>query len=370
MKRLSAMKNNGFTLIELLVVIAIIALLIGILLPALGAARATARSLVDQSQLRTIGQGQNFYASDNDDLYSCASTSGWAGHVGENGRTIQYEGATSPTTPVQYYDFISPTVGEELGLSSERANRIGGIFNGFGDPAAREISNLYPGSDISDQDAFDDYIAQFGDYRQISYLMPGAFSVWGTPLSGFVPGQGLGGDLSRYERLYGNTPPTWTGIISSSVKTPRGFRNRIYQVGPSPSQKIVVADGTRYVTSSGVLDFDATPGTDNESVTFGMFTSGTPQWRGNTAYGKDNAAAPNNLRLSFRHPNSSINAAFFDGHTENLKQDEVWRDMARWAPSGSIVPNGAISTLTQEAQDWLENIADGTADGNTGKKLP
>jgi prepilin-type N-terminal cleavage/methylation domain-containing protein len=59
--------KKGFTLIELLVVIAIIALLIGILLPALGEARRAAKLAISLSNLRQFSVAAGTYASDFDD---------------------------------------------------------------------------------------------------------------------------------------------------------------------------------------------------------------------------------------------------------------------------------------------------------------
>tara|TARA_R110000868_G_scaffold241497_1_gene496111 strand:+ start:89472 stop:90521 length:1050 start_codon:yes stop_codon:yes gene_type:complete len=60
---------QGFTLIELLVVIAIIALLLGILIPTLGKARATAQAVKSKANLRSLGQIQFLYAGDFKDSY-------------------------------------------------------------------------------------------------------------------------------------------------------------------------------------------------------------------------------------------------------------------------------------------------------------
>lgn len=66
-------KRQGFTLIELLVVIAIIALLIGILLPALSKARRSARRLKDSSNIRSVVQGMATFSGSNRDRYPLPS---------------------------------------------------------------------------------------------------------------------------------------------------------------------------------------------------------------------------------------------------------------------------------------------------------
>jgi len=70
-------RQGGFTLIELLVVIAIIALLMGILMPALSRVRKQARSVACQALLKQWGAIWAMYCDDNDGRFCEAGSLDW-----------------------------------------------------------------------------------------------------------------------------------------------------------------------------------------------------------------------------------------------------------------------------------------------------
>ena len=107
------MKKKGFTLVELLVVIAIIALLMGILMPALARVRQIAFRMVCGTNLSGIGKAMLIYSNDYDDELprSGGRNSTWGGMIpnwlaanrfGAYGVTAAGEGGTGSITSCFY----------------------------------------------------------------------------------------------------------------------------------------------------------------------------------------------------------------------------------------------------------------------------
>jgi len=75
-------RRKGFTLIELLVVIAIIAILMGILMPALSRVRKQARKVTCLANLKQWGLAFALYCEDNDGKFFTGEVSGSTSDVG------------------------------------------------------------------------------------------------------------------------------------------------------------------------------------------------------------------------------------------------------------------------------------------------
>lgn len=351
-------RRGGFTLIELLVVIAIIAIIISLLLPSLGTARETARTMLCAATQRNLLTAAGMYFNENDN---------WLPGVATSGSTSQHEFLNwfeegRPTDPVSTYDWISPLVGNEFNFSPVRAERTAQAFNIVKCAAATQYNDLLFGS-ASDRSNFERVFGAGEGFGQISYLMPihhmyPAFERRESLRDRYI--------RNRLTRGFRSGPAPW----DNNARPPAEYVPRLDLVAnvAGPGQKAMFLDGTRYYANLGgdVLDFDINPAPG----AFGSFT-GSMYYDEDTAWGENayrrNATANEpqaNVRLSFRHPARTGNVAFFDGHVETRRAEDIWSDVVAWAPSGSrIFPSG----LPRQAQNNFLRLPD---DPRGGKRIP
>jgi prepilin-type N-terminal cleavage/methylation domain-containing protein/prepilin-type processing-associated H-X9-DG protein len=158
--------KRGFTLVELLVVIGIIALLVGILLPALNRARQSANSVWCLSNLRQMGTAIHMYAGAHKDRLPLAY---WNGDADTN------TGADNGATDWAW--LILPYV----------KGGVAGTYNGGGDPGG--IWQLYKDKDtISGQLSAPWYDAEkvqtYGVHPHLFRFAPGPLNPDGTYSAG------------------------------------------------------------------------------------------------------------------------------------------------------------------------------------------
>jgi prepilin-type processing-associated H-X9-DG protein len=341
-------------------VIAIIALLIGILLPALGAARKTARQVVCSSSLRQIAMSANAYALENEEaLAGGGITSGYdclnldpADRTGGTPKEAFFNGVA-----IQAWDWMGPL-----------AKQMG--FNGPG----RSDNNTGPGSGEDNvgrglrmrwYQSLEFYACPENRYEALA---------WNGSATGndpnFRPGRMLSYAMSTQftsttaPALGSPTSPKNMGGTGHWPNADRGaFRPYLSRVG-SPAEKVAYFESARYSSRSAAPDFDV-----NLSANYGGGFGGVGIWQNDSkecdrymAPGEEGAGLPGVLagfnydaRLwAFRHGTNANyagakgetvsgyargNLAFFDGHVENRTDAEA-AEPRIWFPTGTRLRNG------------------------------
>lgn len=327
---------RAFTLIELLVVVAIIAILIGILLPALGKARATAWQITGASMQRQLVVGILAYAAENDDWIVGVNTSGRK--IFKTDPTPDYLNAmeTRSNAPVQSYDWVSPCVGSDSGLATDREHRFYQILEQFSDPAMKLRVPAFTSGGASGNSEMADWLDANATEpaHGVSYLMPMRFQLFGGSSSGagsrIVSGLNVGDGFG---------PSGSPGDLNVTVTMPSAFVPKVSSVGAT-ARKIALADGFRYLRAAPyAFDFDAS----YSGTTWGSFTDDSPMKTNSTAWGRrgDRGPSPEStgLPLSYRH-GGNMNACMWDGHVETLGKYES-KNPVFWTPSKSTYRHGS-----------------------------
>jgi len=355
-------RRSGFSLVELLVVVAIIALLIGILIPAVGKARSVAESAVCGSNLKQVGTGFATYASQFNDYLPGPNTSGapWVDQSEEvylapfstwvsttSVQAVRGAGQLDNAFPLLSDDWYSPVFGESLSLPADDPSdppvsgepggwvrRMATIFeNEFRCPSNKSnYDKIYTGGATGGQaisQAFDSLPGGIKDIAYNSYSIPMALHMY----------QSNAAAASGHRTTVGNIrPAAYLGSFEANAINvgASGHRFKLSTAG-NPSGKAAAYDGARYMRD-GEVSFSV----DLTSSFGGNFMNRSPalnaEFDGTGNPYKRNADGDligDARKMTYRH-GDKINVAFLDGHVEGLDNDAS-RTLEYFVPSGTRV---------------------------------
>lgn len=309
--------SGGFTLIELLVVISIIALLIGILLPALAEARRIARLLICQTNQRQLGSATNTYTSSFQDRIPNFT------HINQ--------GRVDPDLVAATNNENNPTARAAAQAVQIIRNRSGIDQGVLGLPGAWIPHVLYSHLVLQDYLAArlpERLVVSPGDRHRLNWQRDAGREFFQNRHSPYQPTPSTINNRWVYSSSYIFVPATYDYNQSVNLRRPIP---RIHQLG-APSTSNYFTGGT---TPQTRVQLGGTKMTDVAFPANKVLLYDQEQ----RFFGKQN--------VYHRFPDARVPVTFFDGSVKVLRTDESnpgWRPTAPTSPAPTTTPYNPPAT--------------------------